>query len=131
MIVNAIYYGTIAQLVPRAETDRLRAKSSGAHMYDLPQPQAGTPYGVRLSALVSPLNVPCNEPPFGTISAIDLRTRKLVWTRSIGSARDSGPGGIASRLPLRMGMPMFGGSLATKREQIGRGAGRERGGQYG
>src|SRR3546814_1543812 len=29
MIVNAIYYGTIAQLVPRAETDRLRAKSSG------------------------------------------------------------------------------------------------------
>src|SRR3546814_19558853 len=43
-----------------------------------------------------------------------MRTRKLVWTRSIGSARDSGPVGIASRLPLRMGMPMFGGSLATK-----------------
>ncbi|MBB4631611.1 membrane-bound PQQ-dependent dehydrogenase, glucose/quinate/shikimate family [Sphingosinicella soli] len=126
MIVNAIYYGTIAQLVPRAETDRLRAKASVAHMYDLPQPQAGTPYGIRLSGLVSPLNVPCNEPPFGTISAIDLRTQKLVWTRSIGSARDSGPMGLASRLPLRMGMPMFGGSLATRSGLVFIGATQER-----
>ena len=126
MIVNAIYYGTIAQLVPRTETDRLRASASGAHMYEVPQPQAGTPYGIRLSGLVSPLNIPCNEPPFGTISAIDLRTRKLVWSRSIGSARDSGPMGIASRLPLRMGMPMFGGSLTTKSGLVFIGATQER-----
>src|SRR3546814_10832462 len=109
MIVNAIYYGTIAQLVLLAETDRLRAISSVAHIYDLPQPQSGTPYGVRLSALVSPLNVPCNEPPFGTISAIDLRTRKLVWTRSIGSARDIGPVCIAERRKRRRGRKRGGG----------------------
>src|SRR3546814_16463762 len=76
--------------------------------------------------MVSPHNVTCNEPQFGTISAIDLRTRKLVWTRSIGSARDSGPVGIASRLPLRMGMPMFGGSLATKSGLVFIGATQER-----
>jgi quinoprotein glucose dehydrogenase/quinate dehydrogenase (quinone) len=126
MIVNAIYYGTIAQLVPRAETDRLRASASGAHMYDVPQAQAGAPYGVRLSGLVSPLNVPCSQPPFGTISAIDLRTRKLVWSRSIGSARDSGPMGIASGLPFRMGMPMFGGSLVTRSGLVFIGATQER-----
>lgn len=126
MIVNAIYYGTIGQLVPRAETDRLRATASGAHMYDVPQPQAGAPYGIRLSGLVSPLNVPCNEPPFGTISAVDLRTRTVLWTRSIGSARDSGPMGFASRLPLRMGMPMFGGSLTTKSGLVFIGATQER-----
>src|SRR3546814_20220927 len=87
MIVNAIYYGTIAQLVPRAETDQLRAKSSGAHLYDLPQPQAGTPYGNSLSGLVSHSKVPCHHQPFGTIPAIDQRTPNPVWDRSHGSAR--------------------------------------------
>src|SRR3546814_14289414 len=43
-----------------------------------------------------------------------------------GSARDSGPVGIASRLPLRMGMPMFGGSLATKSGLVFIGATQER-----
>lgn len=126
MLVNAIHYGTIAQLVPRAETDRRLSKGAGAHMYGLPQPQKGAPYGILLSGLVSPLNVPCNEPPFGTLSAVDLRTRKLLWTRSIGSARDSGPLGIGSRLPFRMGMPMFGGSLVTKSGLVFIGATQER-----
>ncbi|MFW2829647.1 membrane-bound PQQ-dependent dehydrogenase, glucose/quinate/shikimate family [Sphingomonas sp. ID0503] len=127
MIVNSIYYGTIAQLVPRAETDRLHAAAAGQmHNFSLPQPQKGTPYGVLLTGLVSPLNVPCNTPPFGKISAIDLRTRKLVWSRPIGSARDSGPMGFASRLPIGMGMPMFGGSMVTKSGLIFIGATQER-----
>lgn len=129
MIVSTIYYGSIAQLVPRAETDRRIAaakKGGGSHMFDLPQPQYGTPYGAKLSGLVSPLNVPCNEPPFGRIAAVDLKTRKLVWSRSIGSARDSGPLGIASHLPIRMGMPMFGGSLVTKSGLVFIGATQER-----
>lgn len=126
MIVNTIYYASVAQLVPRAETDRLHAAGGAAHMYDLPQPQKGTPYGILLSGLVSPLNVPCNKPPFGRISAIDLVTHKLVWSRSIGSARDSGPAGIASHLPIRMGMPMFGGSLVTKSGLVFIGATQER-----
>jgi len=115
MIVNSIHYGTIAQLVPRAETDRRLAAAAGQmHDFALPQPQKGAPYGILLTGLVSPLNVPCNQPPFGRISAIDLRTRTLAWSRPIGSARDSGPLGIASGLPLPMGMPMFGGSLVTR-----------------
>lgn len=115
LIVNSIYYGTIAQLVPRTKTERIHAQAAGhMHNFGLPQPQKGTPYGILLSGLVSPLNVPCNTPPFGTLSAIDIRTRKVVWSRPIGSARDSGPFGMRSHLPISMGMPMFGGSLATR-----------------
>ena len=114
MIVNAMYYGTIAQLVPRAETDRLLNKPKGySHDFALPQPQLGTPYGARLTGLVSPLAVPCNEPPFGTLHAIDLTTRKLLWSRPFGMTRDTGPLDIPSRLPLPMGMPNFGGSMTT------------------
>lgn len=114
MIVNTMYYGSIIQLVPRAETDRLLAKPKGySHDFSVPQPQAGTPFGVRLSGLVSPLAVPCNEPPFGKLHAIDLNTRKVLWSRPFGLTRDTGPWNIPSGLPLPMGMPNFGGSMTT------------------
>ena len=114
MIVNSLYYGTIAQMVPRGETDRLRASAKGMHDFDLPLPMAGTPYGIRLSGLLSPLNVPCQAPPFGTLHAVDLKTRKLLWSRPFGTAQDSGPLGLAMGLPLPMGMQNFGGAMTTR-----------------
>lgn len=115
LIVNSMYYGSIAQLVPRAETDRLHAEASAQmHNFSLPQPQAGAPYGILLTGLMSPLNAPCNKPPYGMLSAVDMKTRKLAWTKPIGSARDTGPFGLASGLPIPMGMPMFGGSMTTR-----------------
>jgi quinoprotein glucose dehydrogenase len=114
MIVNSLYYGTIAQLVPRAETDRLHAGAKGMHDWTLPLPMKGTPYGVRLSGLLSPLNVPCQAPPFGTLHGVDLKTRKLLWSRPFGTAQDSGPLGIAMGLPLPMGMQNFGGAMTTR-----------------
>jgi glucose dehydrogenase len=75
---------------------------------------AGTPYGARITGLMSPLNAPCNKPPYGKLSAVDMRTNKLLWSRPIGSARDTGPFGMASHLPIPMGMPMFSGSMVTR-----------------
>ncbi|KAK0350093.1 hypothetical protein LTR94_030418, partial [Friedmanniomyces endolithicus] len=44
------------------------------------RPQVAGPYrGVRIDVLQSPLAVPCNTPPFGTMTAIDLKTKKIVW----------------------------------------------------
>ncbi len=127
LIVNSIHYGTIIRLVPRAEADRRIAAATGQmHNYSLPQPQKGAPYGVLLTGLISPLNVPCSQPPYGKIAAIDMRTRKLLWSEPIGSARDSGPFGIHSHLPLPMGMPMFGGSLVTRSGLVFIGATQER-----
>ena len=114
MIVNSMYYPSVFELVPRAETDRILDSPGGySHNFALPQRQAGTPYGIRLTGLVSPLDVPCNKPPYGMLSAIDLTTRKLLWSRPFGMARDTGPLGLKSYLPLPMGMPNFGGSVTT------------------
>ena len=45
---------------------------------------------------------------------MDLKTRKLVWSNPLGTARDSGPWGIRSMLPLTMGLPNIGGSVTTR-----------------
>jgi membrane-bound PQQ-dependent dehydrogenase (glucose/quinate/shikimate family) len=59
-------------------------------------------------------NLPCFEPPFGQIGAIDLNTNKLLWKRPIGSMKLSGPFGISSGLPYMVGTPLQGGTMATR-----------------
>lgn len=76
--------------------------------------QQETPYGADVGPLLSPLSAPCQQPPYGMLSAIDLKTGKLVWHQPIGNARAAGPLGMRSNIPLAMGMPMFGGSVVTR-----------------
>jgi quinoprotein glucose dehydrogenase/quinate dehydrogenase (quinone) len=118
MVVNSFYYGTIAQLVGRKEADRLlannKSQSHAATDFRLPQAMLGTPYGVFQSGLISPLNVLCNAPPFGKLSAIDMRTRRVLWSRPIGTAQDSGPFGVSLGLAIPMGMPGWGGMVTTR-----------------
>lgn len=77
------------------------------------QPQSGLPYGVFVQQWVSPLGVPCNQPPLGTMSAVDLVTRKLLWQVPVGTTKDTGPLGIATHLPMPVGMPSYAGTSVT------------------
>jgi quinoprotein glucose dehydrogenase len=54
------------------------------------------------------------QPPWGKLYAIDLDTWGLLWERPVGTARDSGPFGIATHLPLLIGTPQVGGTLVTR-----------------
>lgn len=75
--------------------------------------QEGTPYAADIKPFVSPIGVPCQQPPHGLINVIDLRTGKLLWERPIGSARDQGPMMTPSRLPFTLGTITFGGTMST------------------
>jgi quinoprotein glucose dehydrogenase len=55
------------------------------------QRQAGTPYCVDTDMVASPLGLPCSEPPWGTLDAIDLAAGKLLWRVPIGTTRDLAP----------------------------------------
>jgi quinate dehydrogenase (quinone) len=77
------------------------------------QAQSGTPYGVYVQPWVSPLGVPCNQPPFGTLSAIDLVTRKILWQVPAGTTEHTGPLGITTHLPMPVGMPTYAGTSVT------------------
>lgn len=115
LIVNDIRLGHTTQLVSRADTDRMmeaaKGKRGGAH--DGINPQRGAPYGVLLKNFSSPLGLPCQNPPFGTMTAIDLKTRKIVWQKPLGTAQDVGPFGWATHLPIPIGTPTLSGSLTT------------------
>ena len=75
--------------------------------------QKGLPYGSMRQRFMSPLGVPCQAPPFGTLSAINLKTHQLVWQVPVGTVQDTGPLGIATGMKMPLGMPTLGPSLAT------------------
>jgi quinoprotein glucose dehydrogenase/quinate dehydrogenase (quinone) len=58
--------------------------------------------------------IPCFEPPFGVIAAMDLNTGKMMWTRPFGSMKESGPFGWKSKLPFIVGTPIQSGSITTR-----------------
>jgi quinate dehydrogenase (quinone) len=77
-------------------------------------PLGGTPYSVVKNRFMSPLQIPCQKPPFGTLSAVSLKTHKIVWQVPVGTVQDTGPFGVKMRMKMPIGMPTLGGTLATK-----------------
>jgi quinoprotein glucose dehydrogenase len=103
------------QLIPRTEADRRGLKPVGGEgLTGTVAPQIGTPYAVSSMPFISPIGMPCQAPPYGMLSAIDLSTQKLVWTQRLGNAHDSGPFLLSSKLPILMGTSILGGGTATR-----------------
>lgn len=113
MVTNSLYMADIARLVPQAEAAKIPPPKPGGHADAFLFPQKGAPYAFQRGVFLSPLGAPCQEPPFGRLSVIDLTTGKLVWSQPFGTATRAGPLGIESRLPFRLGAPNLGGSIAT------------------
>jgi quinate dehydrogenase (quinone) len=76
--------------------------------------QLGTPYAMTTVPFMSPLSVPCQQPPYGKLAVIDLQTRQLVWSKPLGMANETGPFGIRSGLPITLGAPLSAGAMVTK-----------------
>lgn len=74
---------------------------------------AGIYGGVKIDIMQSPLGVPCNTPPFGSMSGIDLNTQKLVWQVPLGTVQDTGPLGMKTGMQIPLGMPTLGGPTST------------------
>jgi membrane-bound PQQ-dependent dehydrogenase (glucose/quinate/shikimate family) len=128
MVANSLYMPDIGRLIPRAEADRLAsyAKANGkADAFAFPQ--VGTPYAMQRTIFQNPIGVPCLQPPYGRISVFDLKRGRLVWSKALGAAYHAGPFGLSSYLPIRMGAPTLGGSIATGGGLIFIGASQDRG----
>jgi quinoprotein glucose dehydrogenase len=107
--VNALRFANFGRLVARGEAPTGEGGAGGWVTFQM----AGTPYIFAETPFMSPLQVPCQAPPYGTMSVLDLKTRKLIWSKPLGTAKNSGPFGLPSRLPIRMGVPNMGGSVVT------------------
>ena len=107
MIVNPLYMANQLTLIPR---DQLPDGVIGS--------QLGTPYSHNTQRFMSPLHVPCMQPPYGTLGVVDLETRELLWQKPIGTAKHTGPTffgslNLKTRLPLTVGTPQTGGTVTT------------------
>ena len=58
----------------------------------------GTPYVMRRKALLSPLGLPCNPPPWGTLAAVEASTGKIRWQVPLGTVQGIGPASPAHRV---------------------------------
>ncbi len=116
IFVNDMRLGLWQQLV-KADPNAAAGSNTGGEAVNTGMgavPMAGAPYSVNKNRFMSPLGIPCQAPPFGTLSAIDMNTRKIVWQVPLGTVQDTGPMGIKMKLPIPVGMPSLGGTLATQ-----------------
>jgi quinoprotein glucose dehydrogenase len=107
LFVNQSRMPMVVQLIPREAFARLDP-SSVVYPEEL-YPAAGTPYGVKRFGLLSSFGAPCVAPPWGTLTAVDLRSGEVRWTATLGTTRDQAP--FPMWLPL--GSPNLGGPIAT------------------
>src|SRR5690606_23886748 len=70
----------------------------------------GADYAVSLKPYLSPLGVPCQQPPWGYVAGADLSQGKVVYKHRNGTIRDLTP----LPLPIEMGVPGIGGPIITK-----------------
>jgi quinoprotein glucose dehydrogenase len=62
--------------------------------------QAGTPYGLFRRPLLSPGNLPCVPPPWGTLAAVDMVHGTIRWQVPLGTFDLAGPNGPPGTISL-------------------------------
>ncbi len=115
-IANPIALPFVSKLMPRGPDNPMEPPETphaASGQETGIQPQYGVPYGVTLNPFLSPFGLPCKQPAWGYISALDLKTNEVVWKKRIGTPRDSLPFSLPFPLPFNLGMPMLGGPIST------------------
>src|SRR5215467_8807478 len=102
--VNTSRAATILTLVPAGET-RGYKPPAGVDF----GPQRGAPFAVTRSLAASQLGMPCNPPPWGVLTAVDLKAGRILWESTVGTSEDRAPLGMA----FHWGTPLVNGVLVT------------------
>ena len=106
LYVNTSRIAHLVTLFPSAELQAMRKRFPGREV----SPQTGAPFGMKREIVASPLGLPCNPPPWGVLTALDLRSKRILWESNLGTTEELAPLGIA----MRYGTPTFGGPLVTR-----------------
>ncbi|MCK0745881.1 pyrroloquinoline quinone-dependent dehydrogenase [Chromohalobacter nigrandesensis] len=104
-IVNTSH---IVQTIKLYDREAYEKADSGSGNESGFSPQTGSPYGMRLEVARNWLGMPCWEPPFGEVVALDMKTGDVKWRRPIGSSQQYG-----FFMPESWGSPTIGGPAVT------------------
>ncbi|MGC4252512.1 MAG: pyrroloquinoline quinone-dependent dehydrogenase, partial [Sphingobium sp.] len=100
LIANSNDLAGITQLVPRP---------AGGKGDPGKVSMTGSPYTLKFDAFLAPSGAPCNRPPWGRLTAIDLNTGQKKWDVPLGTTRDVAPWPLWTKT----GVPNQGGTLTT------------------
>ncbi len=104
-VVNYSSVAELYRLIPRADYEAAAATASESGGLS---PMTGAPYGIELSTFLNPLGMPCWKPPYGSITAYDLRTGKTLWDVPFGQVQKWG-----FYMPESWGSVTIGGPVIT------------------
>ncbi|MFP8967367.1 glucose/quinate/shikimate family membrane-bound PQQ-dependent dehydrogenase [Pokkaliibacter sp. CJK22405] len=101
------YLAFISTLVPKTpEMADDPTANTGEHGLNSNE---GAKFAVKFTPFLSPVGVPCQQPPWGYVAGADLRTGKIAWKHKNGTIEDMTP----LPLPVKMGVPGIGGPVIT------------------
>jgi quinoprotein glucose dehydrogenase len=106
LVANTNRIATVATLIPTAQ---VTTTDLDADAKAIVARQTPAPYGVRREALLSPLGIPCNPPPWGMLHAVDAHTGEVRWEVPLGTVQDV----TIVPPPARWGSVNLGGPVIT------------------
>lgn len=104
-VVNSTDVPLSIQLHERKKFDRERDAPEGYSVFSMD----GSPYMATRGPIISPWGVPCNPPPWGRLTAIDMNSGETLWQVPFGGIEVVA--GISS--PSAWGAPNQGGPIIT------------------
>lgn len=104
-VVNTSHIVQYVKLYSREDYDNADKDSGNESGF---APQEGAPYGMRLLVASNWLGMPCWQPPFGEIVALDMHTGDVKWRRPVGASQQYG-----FFMPESWGSPTIGGPAVT------------------
>ncbi|MFV0283760.1 MAG: hypothetical protein ACK5JE_08240 [Castellaniella sp.] len=114
LVVADMRMPVVAQLIAREQFRKENPDFKG-DAHGALSAQFGLPYAHEVVNFMSPIGIPCLEPPWGTLSGVDVASGKMIWQQPAGTGRDvTLPGlGFQNPLPFYIGMPALGGAITT------------------
>ena len=108
VVVNALDVAMEVALIPR--DNLMEQYESGEFEGQEFARQLGTPYGMRRAPLLSSIGVPCVAPPWGTLTAIDMKKGTINWQIPFGTIEDLAPAIVPN---IEYGVGSMGGPVIT------------------
>lgn len=104
-VINANQVAQIYTLVPREDYQQKSQEGETSGYYQ----QGDVPYGFKLETFLNWAGMPCWKPPYGTISAYDLKTGERLWNKPFGQVQKHG-----FYMPKSWGSVTIGAPVITK-----------------
>lgn len=102
-----VYLAFTSKLIPRPDAEERLVSKQGQPAFN---ENFGAPYAAKMGAFLSPLQLPCQAPPWGYVAGADLTTGTIAYRHVNGTVQDLSP----IPVPFEMGVPGIGGPIVTK-----------------